>query len=183
MDTTSVELVTPSNRREWLCHYGLAGAMIPEEFVGSVETSLWYTATELRLPKLEVPHVWERVNQLNEIIRQIRELINGPAEDETGILQPTQYAVDRVVELLIESCNAYLFEEPRRGHFPKADVAPDLEGGIRIEWTLALATVTLVIPPSDTGPKEYLCKRVNRVSKVEFGLSGSTIATWLKRYS
>jgi hypothetical protein len=124
------------------------------------------------------------VFQLNHIICQIRELIAGPLQDEEGILRPTQYAVDRTAELLIEASIAFLIEKPFvSAHFPPAEVSPDLEGGIRIEWRLPKAIVTLVVPPEKKRPREYLCKRVDGKSTVEFNVFGSVIASWLKQFS
>jgi hypothetical protein len=105
--------------------------------------------------------------------------------------------LNRISTLLTEACFAYLapaeFQEvpteiqqvpntPPR--FPKAHVSPDLEGGLRIEWSLTKGIVTLVVPPEDRKPAdEYICYRVNGRSKLLSNLSGRQLAGWLKRLS
>jgi len=170
-------------KRFYYEYAGVMRSLSPDEQGGGIEAGSWRTITE-QPPVLVIPAFYEKFFELNDTIRQIRELIDGDYEDEIGILRPTQSAINRVVGLLIEACFAFIFEEPKRGIvFPKALVAPDLEGGLRIEWTLKSATVTLVVPPHKDAPKEYLCKRIAGISKLEFNLSGSLVASWLKRFS
>jgi hypothetical protein len=181
MDSTSIEFPTaPSHRLLERLYLSLEDMSTPRGPIGDVETSSSSTATE-DPPNLEVPKFSERLRHLNEIISQIRSLLSGPASDEMGVLRPTQHAAVRTVELLHDACVIFVTEN--RCFFPKADVSPDLEGGLRVEWTLAKATVTLVVPPKKEGQKEYICKRAGGVSNIETRLSGLLINVWLERFS
>lgn len=181
METTSTtEFAVSKSRLSRM--YRDANVLNPEVSAGSIETSSSRTATD-EPSELTFPPVFERVHRLNEIIAQIRELNAGPVHDEVGRLRPTEYALNRVVELLIASSIEFLADSAPGCSFPKADVSPDLEGGLRIEWTLKTATVTLVVPPQEDGYKEYVCKRVSGKSDIETHLTGYLIAGWLKRFS
>ncbi len=133
------------------------------------------TDTDLQLSlQLSIPPFYHRVIDINDIFRQIIALINGPDSDNEGVLKPTQHAIDRVASLLIAACSAF----PKK--FPKADVSPDLEGGLRIEWRSPRGVARIVIPPRGD-EKEYLYSRMDGASKTDFNLSGTLIASWLQK--
>jgi hypothetical protein len=99
------------------------------------------------------------VRDLGAILEQIRSLLAGEGIEGDDI-PPTNEVVERVVDLLSESCFLLLSEMPKRQipfHFPLGHVVNDPFGGIRIEWENASKkrSLRLVVPTEDRC-KEYL---------------------------
>ena len=129
------------------------------------------TETPLRLP---VQPFYLGATDIGAIFKQIIALINGEESDDEGRLRPTQYALDRMALLLLSACKVFPIK------FPAARVAPDLDGGLRIEWRSEKGVVRLVVPPADT-QREYIYVRINGESLTEFSLSGEVLSFWLQK--
>lgn len=129
------------------------------------------TETALRMP---VDPFYYAVIDIGNIFRQIRSLVLGEESDDQGILRPRQFALDRICQILVEACR----QMPVK--FPDARVAPDLDGGLRIEWRTANVIIRLVIPPK-TGDREYIYVRENGASHTHFTISGELLATCLQK--
>ena len=94
--------------------------------------------TRLRLAGAGIDH-------LSQIVKQLVELWTGPMNDDYGRLQPTQYAFDTTVELLVDAAIDGQFDEQRK--IPYGCVSTDSEGGVRIEWIRERVSVHLIVPP------------------------------------
>ncbi|MEG3881202.1 hypothetical protein QT972_27945 [Microcoleus sp. herbarium7] len=75
-------------------------------------------------------------------IERLIELLDLEAEDEYGILRPTEYAFRTAMKLVVEAYD-------RMGNsFPKASTSPNKQGSIRLAWenTNADRAVRLICP-------------------------------------
>ena len=115
-------------------------------------------------------------SEFEETYRQIVQLMGGDEADEYGILKPTQFAFERVTEVL---SRAYSTINQRGHEFPRGSVTTDETGGIRIEWFGDDRAVRLAIPANKVGHEYIYHERGNSYGTVD--VTGRNLADWLQR--
>ncbi|CAN5573042.1 hypothetical protein BH10CHL1_BH10CHL1_51180 [soil metagenome] len=74
------------------------------------------------------------------MLSSINALLDEEAEDDYGILRPTDNVIETAFQMLIDS------SDQMAQLFPYGSISTDSEGGIRIEWNNKERDVRLVIP-------------------------------------
>ncbi len=115
---------------------------------------------------------------LSPIVGQLVELWKGPEADDYGRLQPTQYAFDKVIQLLVD---AAIVTYPNGHQIPGGSVSTDSEGGVRIEWIRDSARVHLVVPATDQ-KAAYVYHEVGKDYATE-DVTAERLSYWLRAVS
>jgi hypothetical protein len=102
-------------------------------------------------------------------------LLDADETDEYGILQPTQSAFRRAMQLVIE---AYDILGDR---FTKASVSTDEEGGIRVTWSKAEADGEVrLVCPAQMEQAAYIYHELGADYAVEREVTGAVLVQWLE---
>ena len=134
--------------------------------------------------QLGIPAIYLKMKELGSILIQIVDLANGDTHDEDGVLAPTKHAMDRTTRLLIHASRIVWQLADGSGKtfvFPRGFVATDSEGGLRIEWTKAGASLRLVISASDAG-KSYLYHEFGEKCGSDRQVTPELLGRWLARF-
>jgi hypothetical protein len=86
-------------------------------------------------------------DNLGNMITELRESLTGEEHDDYGVLRPTTYAFNTILDLLFTA--AVEMGEGRT--FPYGSVTTDRDGGIRIEWRNGERNVRLIVPSRQEG--------------------------------
>jgi hypothetical protein len=99
-------------------------------------------------------------------------LLEADETDEYGVLQPTQSAFRRTMQLVIEAYDTL------GDRFTKASVSTDDEGGIRVTWSKAEGEVRLVCP-AQVEQAVYIYHELGADYAVEPDVTGAGLVHWL----
>lgn len=111
-------------------------------------------------------------------LKRILELLDLEAEDDYGILKPTDYAFKMAMNLVVE---AY---EIMGNSFPLGSESTDEKGGIRIAWQKRNRDCNVrLFCPSSAGEKAYIYHNKGDESAVEYDVSASNLFQWLEWFN
>jgi hypothetical protein len=113
---------------------------------------------------------------LSPIMRQLVDLWNGPENDDLGRLRPTQYAFDRVIQLLLDVA---ITAHSDRRKVPFGCVSTDSAGGVRIEWVCKSVSVHWIVPAAEEGA-EYIYHEVGDEYATEDEVTPARLWHWLR---
>jgi hypothetical protein len=100
-------------------------------------------------------------------------LLEADETDDYGVLQPTQSAFRRTMQLVIEAYDTL------GDRFTKASVSTDEEGGIRVTWSKAEGEVRLVCP-AQVEQAAYIYHELGADYAVEREVTGAVLVQWLE---
>ncbi len=156
-----------------------AGSSVPE---GTEVTVVVPAAPEaVDTPTLDAERIQladAGILHLSPIVAQLVELWKGPESDDYGRLQPTQYAFDKVIQLLVD---AAIVTYPNGHQIPGGSVSTDSEGGVRIEWIRDPARVHLIVPATDQ-KAAYVYHEVGNDYATE-DVTAERLSYWLRTVS
>ena len=111
-------------------------------------------------------------------LKRILELLDLEAEDDYGILKPTEYAFKTAMELVVEA------HEIMGSSFPKASASTDHQGSIRITWKNreTKRLVRLFCPCNSEQPVDIYHDSSDEYN-VEDVYSVSTLIHWLEWFN
>jgi hypothetical protein len=102
-------------------------------------------------------------------------LLEADETDEYGVLQPTQSAFRRTMQLVIE---AY---DNLGDRFQKASVSTDEEGGIRVTWSKVEADCEVrLVCPAQVEQAVYIYHELGADYAVEREVTGTVLVQWLE---
>ena len=119
----------------------------------------------------------ERVSPLNftTTLKMILELLDLEAEDDYGILKPTEHAFKTAMQLVVE---AY---EIMGSYFPKASNSTDDRGGIFLTWkNRDPQDKIILLCPAKPEKQAFIYRQKNKESAVDYQVSAVRLVHWLE---
>jgi len=111
-------------------------------------------------------------------VKRILELLDLEAEDDYGILQPTDYAFKTVMNLVLETY------EIMSNSFPKAWVFTDEFGGITLEWSNRDKDCAIhLFCPANYDKKAHIYHQKDNDYAVDYEVSSSRLIHWLQWFN
>jgi hypothetical protein len=111
-------------------------------------------------------------------LKRLVALLEEEETDEYGILQPSQFAFKRSMELVIEAYDTI------GDRFPKASASTDDQDGIRLTWMkLDTEREVRLVCPAQVGQTAYLYHEVGNDYAIERDLTGAILVEWLEWFN
>jgi len=111
-------------------------------------------------------------------VKRILELLDSEAEDDYGVLQPTDYAFKTVINLVLEA------NEIMGNSFPKAWVLTDEFGGITLEWSNRDKDCVIhLFCPANSDKKAHIYHQKADNYAVDNEVSSSRLIYWLNWFN
>lgn len=111
-------------------------------------------------------------------IERLIELLDLEEEDEYGILRPTEYAFRTAMKLVVEAYDSM------GDNFPKASIATDDRGSIRLAWTsLELDRTICLFCPHNGSERAYIYHQKSEEYGSEDITSAATLVYWLEWFN
>lgn len=118
------------------------------------------------------------VSDFTITLKRLRELLDLEAEDDYGILRPTEYAFNTALKLVIE---AY---EIMGSRFPRAAASTDELGGIRLAWqNIDQDCRVRIFCPSSPDKQAYIYHQKSDEYGSEDVVSSSLLVQWLEWFN
>ena len=124
----------------------------------------------IRPTKRLLPH---KPKVLLDIFRDLRALLREEVDQpDSSFLAPTDYAISSLLGLLNRVYSS-------KDEFPRPRIAPDGEGGIRLNWIQPERELRLVLPATPD-QRKYIYHQAGREYAAEYDVSEATLAYWLR---